>query len=165
MSEILKAIEDWFEQDLYQSIIQNFDASGTPKTIWGGGGSQLLLKSKRLANSWLGSSSDSVTKRTITDNKVIFERYTKVPYARLHEYGGEIPVTPNMRRYFWMLYFQHKGTELGDASRRVALFGSVLKFPSRTYLRPAIQKAIEKLREKIGEGLRYEILKDFKDEK
>lgn len=43
----------------------------------------------------------------ITSNSVIF--YTDLPYAAIHNDGGEIIVTQKMKRYFWAKYRETNG--------------------------------------------------------
>ncbi len=45
----------------------------------------------------------------ITENSVIF--YTDLPYAAIHNDGGEIVVTPRMKRYFWARLQQYRGKQ------------------------------------------------------
>ena len=48
----------------------------------------------------------SVSSRT-TENSIIF--YTDLPYAAIHNDGGEIKVTPKMKRFFWAKYYETTG--------------------------------------------------------
>lgn len=43
----------------------------------------------------------------VTDHSVIFE--STLPYASIHNEGGEIIVTARMRRYFWAKYYETTG--------------------------------------------------------
>ena len=45
-----------------------------------------------------GQLRSSIKSRT-TDNSIIF--YTDLPYAEIHNDGGEIVVTTKMKKYFW----------------------------------------------------------------
>ncbi len=59
----------------------------------------------------------SIKSRT-TDNSVIF--YTDLPYAAIHNDGGEIVVTQRMKRFFWHKYYEATGSfgRKKDGSRR-----------------------------------------------
>lgn len=43
----------------------------------------------------------------ITDNYVVF--YSDLPYARMHNEGGEIVVTKKMKGFFWHKYYEATG--------------------------------------------------------
>ena len=34
-------------------------------------------------------------------------RPTEMPYAQVHQEGGQIPITQKMRKFFWAQYYQH----------------------------------------------------------
>ena len=57
-------------------------------------------------------------KRRTTENSIIF--YTEMPYAEIHNDGGEIVVTQKMKRYFWHKYYEATGSfgRKKDGSRR-----------------------------------------------
>lgn len=44
----------------------------------------------------------------VTENSVIF--YTDLPYAAIHNEGGEIKVTKRMKGYFWHKYYEATGS-------------------------------------------------------
>lgn len=49
----------------------------------------------------------SITSRT-TDTSITF--YTDLPYASIHNDGGEIKVTARMKRFFWHKYYEATGS-------------------------------------------------------
>ena len=49
----------------------------------------------------------SIRSRT-TDDSITF--YTDLPYAAIHNDGGEIVVTEKMKRYFWHKYYEATGS-------------------------------------------------------
>ncbi len=49
----------------------------------------------------------SISSRT-TENSITF--YTTLPYAEIHNEGGEIRVTKKMKRYFWYKYYEATGS-------------------------------------------------------
>ncbi len=107
----------------------------------------------------------------VTDNSVVF--YTDLPYAGIHNEGGEIVVTARMKRYFWHRYYAATGAfgrrkdgsprqdkrtvRLSDEAefwRFMALkkVGTKIKIPRRKFLGagPEVEKAV---REIIEENL------------
>lgn len=96
-----------------------------------------------------------------------------LPYAAIHNEGGEIRVTARMKRYFWARYYAARGkftykrdggqrndkrnrglTAEADFWQAMALkkVGSVVKIPKRQYMgwSPEVEKVV---REVIEEGL------------
>ena len=59
----------------------------------------------------------SIQSRT-TDNSITF--YTDLPYASIHNEGGEIIVTEKMKKFFWHKYYEATGSygRKKDGSRR-----------------------------------------------
>ena len=49
----------------------------------------------------------SIKSRT-TDNSITF--YSELPYASIHNEGGEIVVTERMKRFFWYKYYSSTGS-------------------------------------------------------
>ena len=54
----------------------------------------------------------------ITDNAITF--YSDLPYAAIHNDGGEIIVTPKMKKFFWHKYYEATGSfgRKKDGTRR-----------------------------------------------
>lgn len=112
----------------------------------------------------------SIKSRT-TENSITF--YSELPYAAIHNEGGEIVVTERMKRFFWYKYYSATGSfgrkkngglrndkrnrQLGDEAdfwRAMALMkvGSTIKIPKRQFLgkSPEVEAAV---REIIEENL------------
>jgi phage gpG-like protein len=53
-----------------------------------------------------GNLRKSIRSRT-TENSIVF--YTDLPYAAIHNNGGDIKVTKKMKRYFWYRYYSSVG--------------------------------------------------------
>lgn len=117
--------------------------------------------------------------------------FTDLPYADIHNEGGEIVVTKRMKGYFWHKYMNAAGAlafaRRKDGSRRkdkktrqigdVAEFwkfmalkkeGTTIKIPKRQFLgmSPEVEKAVrdiieDNLQEYLGEEM-YHIKKRFK---
>lgn len=102
----------------------------------------------------------------VTDNSITF--YSDLPYAAIHNEGGEIKVTERMKRYFWYKYHSTTGsfgrkkdgalrndkrnrqlsTE-ADFWRAMALMkvGSTIKIPKRQFLgkSPEVEAAVRRI--------------------
>ena len=124
----------------------------------------------------------SVSSRT-TENSIIF--YTDLPYAAIHNDGGEIKVTPKMKRFFWAKYYETTGAfgrkkhgERRNARRTVHLAteaefwkfmalkkaGTTIKIPRRRFLgvSPEVEQAV---REIIEENVTEYFKTDYKIER
>lgn len=112
-----------------------------------------------------GQLRQSISSRT-TENSIIF--YTTLPYAAIHNDGGEIVVTKKMKRYFWHKYYEATGSfgRRKDGSLRknkkntqltteaefwmfMALKkeGSTIKIPRRQFLgtSPEVEQAVREI--------------------
>lgn len=86
-------------------------------------------------------------------------RASEIPYAELHQQGGKIPVTDQMRKFFWAKYYQHASSagrsrgkrsisNIGEANfwKAMALkrAGSTITIPKRQFMdaTPDLQKVI-----------------------
>lgn len=102
----------------------------------------------------------------VTENSVIF--YTDLPYAAIHNEGGEIKVTKRMKGYFWHKYYEATGsfgrkkdgtlrrtkknarlTTEADFYKWMALKkeGSTIKIPRRRFLgtSPEVEQAVREI--------------------
>lgn len=114
-----------------------------------------------------------------TDSSIRF--FTDLPYAEIHNDGGEIVVTERMRKYFWHKYYESTGsfgrkkngekrndkrnarlTTVAEFWKAMALKkpGSKIVIPKRRFLgtAPEVEKAV---REIVEENLEEYFDKDF----
>ena len=70
-------------------------------------GAHLLVQSGRLRRSIRVLRADAHYVSVGTDS----------PYARIHNEGGEITITPKMKAFFWAMYFKHGGKEIAERAR------------------------------------------------
>lgn len=112
-----------------------------------------------------GALRKSIGSRT-TENSITF--FTSLPYAVIHNDGGEIRVTKKMKRYFWHKYYEATGSfgrrkngEKRKDKRTVQLTGeaefwkfmalkkegSMIKIPRRRFLgvSPEVEKAVREI--------------------
>jgi len=102
----------------------------------------------------------------ITDDSIVF--YSDLPYAAIHNEGGEIVVTARMKRYFWYKHYSSAGSfgrkkdgslrrdrrnrQLASESdfwRAMALMkaGSTIRIPRRQFLgtSPEVEAAVREI--------------------
>ena len=133
-------------------------------------GGSILIDTGRLRQS-IGS-------RT-TDNSITFS--STLPYAAIHNDGGEIKVTAKMKRYFWHKYYAATGSfgrkkngERRNDKRTIQLsteaefwkhlalmkVGKSIKIPRRRFLgaSPEVEQAVKDIiEENLAEYLEYEL--------
>ncbi|MCX7611848.1 MAG: hypothetical protein N2043_09710 [Ignavibacterium sp.] len=124
-----------------------------------GGTDKLVSRTGKLFNSIIGKNNFYFEKFDIEADKYVFTAGTKVPYARIHEYGGSIPVTQNMRRVFWYYYFINRNSNIrrAIAFKYLALFGTKVTFYKREYFAPSVQKAFDNTIKYLAEAIRNKI--------
>jgi len=53
-----------------------------------------------------------------TENGMALIKNT-MPYSKIHNEGGEIPITNKMRRFFWAMYYKEKGSMSRTTSGKI----------------------------------------------
>lgn len=82
----------------------------------------------------------------IQGNSIVFS--SSMPYASIHNQGGEIIVTPKMKKYFWTQYLKagKKGI-IAEQFKALALkkVGDTIRIEKRPFIgnHPEVNKAIE----------------------
>lgn len=82
----------------------------------------------------------------------------EIPYAKIHNQGGKIKITPKMRRYFWAMYYQlaekdDEGKVISESEeakfwKNMALTKKThITMPQRQYIGPSfgLEKGLDKL--------------------
>lgn len=59
-------------------------------------GRKVLTKTRRLRK--------GIHVKIVAANRVVVSVDKSIAYAEVHNFGGEIPITPKMRRYFWAMF-------------------------------------------------------------
>ena len=138
--------------------------AGGPSRRSAGDKGPLRIVRSRLARSLTGAryngKDESINKvQIVRDGLVRLVKGSKVPYAAIHEHGGdidhEVPVTDKMRSFFWFKHYQTgrdkwKGMALTKKDR----FKIEGQIPARPYLEPALTDALPELQEMGEEDLK-----------
>lgn len=77
---------------------------------------------------------------SIQGNKVIIA--SRMPYSELHNEGGEVTVTPKMKKFFWAKYYQANKR----SKKRGGKAGKALSNDARNWKALALKKAGDKLK-------------------
>ena len=102
---IVKRILKDIQVDLADEFDRNFERQAFFSEAW-----QRRISPTRPGGHILvdtGNLRRSIQSRT-TENSITF--YTTLPYAAIHNDGGEIVVTEKMKRYFWYRYYSATGS-------------------------------------------------------
>lgn len=80
--------------------------------------------------------------QTILDNIITWQ--SSLPYASIHNTGGEITVTQNMKKFFWAMFYKNGGKDLKEDElsteakqwKYLAMIkvGNKLKIPKRQFI-------------------------------
>ncbi len=165
---IIRAILRDLRVELSEEFDKNFERQAFFSEAWQRRRSPLRPGGVTLVDT--GALRRSVQSRT-TETSIVF--YTDLPYAAVHNDGGEIVVTPRMKRFFWRKYYEATGAfgrkkngglrndkrnrQLGSEAefwRLMALkkAGSAIRIPRRRFL--GVSPEVEKIvRETIERNL------------
>ena len=85
----------------------------------------------------------------IQGNKIIFSSF--LPYASIHNEGGELTITTKMKKYFWAKHIEAKNTKNiieAEQFKAMALkpIGSKIIIPKRQFIgnHPKVKEAVER---------------------
>lgn len=163
ISKIIKRILKDIQVEMGDEFDRNFERQAFFSETWARRksptrpGGSILIDSGTLRKS-IGS--------RITENSIVF--YTTLPYATIHNDGGEIRVTKKMKRYFWHKYYEATGsfgrrkdgnprkdkrtvqlTTEAEFWKFMALKkeGSIIKIPRRQFLgtSPEVEQAVREI--------------------
>lgn len=163
MRVVLGRILRDIKTDLGDEFDQNFERQGFFSEKWARRKSPLRPGGSILVDT--GALRRSVKSRS-DDRSITF--YSDLPYAAIHNEGGEIKVTERMRRYFWHRYYEARGgfgrkkngelrqnkknRQLGTEAefwRAMALMkvGKVIRIPRRQFLgmSPEVERDVTKI--------------------
>lgn len=163
VSDLRKRILRRIRIDLSQEFDRNFERQAFFSAAWqkckspAKGNRAILIGSGALRRSIKSRSDDSSV-----------EFYSDLPYAAIHNNGGEIRVTAAMKRFFWAKYYEVTGgftklkngrlsgskrqrrlSEEAEFYRALALkkVGSVIKIPRRRFLgvSPELERSVDEI--------------------
>ncbi len=164
--ELIKTMLKDIETELGEEIDRNFTRQGFFGEKWPARKGPLRKGGATLVDT--GALRRSIKTR-MTDNSITF--YSELPYAAIHNEGGEIKVTPKMRSFFWAMYFKASGkrkttksgtlrkdkrnaqlNEEAEYWKSLALKknGDVVRIPRRRFLgsSPAVEERVRKIIER-----------------
>lgn len=177
MQRVIRNILKDIKVELTDEFDKNFERQGFFSEKWQRRKSPLRPGGAILVDS--GALRRSISSRSDAESITFF---TSLPYAAIHNEGGEIKVTQKMKSFFWHKYYEATGSfgrkkdgsprkdkrtvQLGSEAefwKLMALMkvGKSIKIPKRRFLgaSPEVEKAV---REIIEENLTEYFENDFK---
>ncbi len=177
MSIIIRRILDDIQVDLSDEFDQNFERQAFFSKSWERRKSPTRKGGATLIDT--GQLRQSIESR-ITGDSISF--FTTLPYAEIHNEGGEIKVTSRMKSYFWARYYgatnsfgRKKNGERSNDRRTVQLateaefwkfmalkkVGSTIKIPRRQFIgySPEVERSVVNI---IENNVREYFQHDFK---
>jgi phage gpG-like protein len=130
----LKAAKRYLQQDAPEVIgteavkhfKQNFVNEGFDGNKWASRKTKTKLQRKVLTGQGNGDHLGDSLDYRVEGRTIII--YTDKVYAQIHNEGGEITVTPQMRKYFWAMSMQAKDagdTDMADQYKAMALSNQI----------------------------------------
>lgn len=142
MSDLINDILNDMRVELADEFDQNFSRGGFFGAEW-----QAKRSGEKSQLQGPGKLRKSI-RATIRGRSLAFT--SSEVYAAIHNDGGEIIVTPRMRKYFWAQYYKSGGRgPKAQMYKALALkrAGSTIKIPKRQYIgdHPKVREAIENI--------------------
>lgn len=164
MKRVIARILKDIKVEMSDEFDKNFDRQAFFSEAWARRKSPIRNEGRGLLVD-TGQLRKSISSRT-TENSITF--YTTLPYAEIHNEGGEIRVTKKMKRYFWHKYYEATGSfgrkkngERRNDKRTVKLateaefwkfmalkkVGSSIKIPRRQFLgtAPEVEQTVREI--------------------
>jgi len=174
MEQILKNFINAVRVELADEFDMNFRRKAFfnkkwPKTKHANNKGSLMMRSGNLRQS---------ISSQVEGNSIRFQ--SSMPYAKIHNEGGEITVTAKMKKFFWAMHYKSAGAVSGKGGKRdealnaeaqkwkfMALMkvGSKITIEQRQFIgyHPQVKKAIEKVfKEDFAEEFKGFIIKTIK---
>src|SRR5690606_38490895 len=103
MSKIIKNFIKDIEVDLNDEFDRNFERKAFFDKPW----SQTKLSNSRGSLMMRSGNLRNSISSKISDNSITWT--SSLPYASIHNEGGEITVTQKMKAFFWAMYYKSAG--------------------------------------------------------
>lgn len=177
--EFLKNITDDIKVDLTEEFDRNFERKAFFDKSWKQGA---LINNKGSMMMRSGNLRRSI-RSTVKNGRITFS--SSLPYASIHNEGGEIAVTEKMKSFFWAMYYKTSGAismkKNGEARenqrnkklsieaqqwKNLALMkvGKKMKIEQRQFIgyHPEVSRSIERIVNNNAQLLAAEITKKLK---
>jgi len=141
VQDVAVELNDEFDRNFERKAF--FDEMWTPEKMKNSRGSQMLRT---------GTLRASIHQTILND---IITWQSSLPYASIHNEGGEITVTAKMKKFFWAMFYKNGGKQLKEEElpaeamqwKYLALMkvGTKLKIPKRQFIgeHPQVHQVIQ----------------------
>lgn len=165
-------IIELFIQDVAVELTDEFDRNFERKAFF-----DEAWPAEKLANSRGSLMTRTGTLRQSINHTVLNDIITwqsSLPYASIHNTGGEITVTQNMKKFFWAMFYKNGGKDLKEDElsteakqwKYLALMkvGSILKMPKRQFIgeHPQVHGVIQDVFNDMEDELNEYVLNHLK---
>lgn len=165
-------IIELFIQDVAVELTDEFDRNFERKAFF-----DEAWPAEKLANSRGSLMTRTGTLRQSINHTVLNDIITwqsSLPYASIHNTGGEIKVTQNMKKFFWAMFYKNGGKDLKEDElsteakqwKYLALMkvGSILKMPKRQFIgeHPQVHGVIQDVFNDMEDELNEYVLNHLK---
>ncbi len=130
---VAEVATDFFKQRFTE---KEWEGTTWKPTSFPAGSGSLMLRSGALVN--------SIRPSVVGAGRVVISAgESKVPYAQIHNEGGQITVTPKMKKFAWAKHYQAGGSPKGQDPTPQAKFykamalkkpGSTINIPQRRFM-------------------------------
>jgi len=103
----ISELENKITRDLAVELADEFDQNFSRKAFFTEAWPATKLKSSRGSVMMRSGNLRRSIKYNVRDNQISFS--SSLPYASVHNKGGEIVVTEKMKRFFWAMYYKAAG--------------------------------------------------------
>lgn len=165
-------IIELFIQDVAVELTDEFDRNFERKAFFDEAWpAEKLVNSRGSLMTRTGTLRQSINHTVLND---IITWQSSLPYASIHNTGGEITVTQNMKKFFWAMFYKNggKGTEEDELTteakqwKYLALMkvGSILKMPKRQFIgeHPQVHVVIQDVFNDMEDELNEYVLNHLK---
>jgi phage gpG-like protein len=139
-----------FAVELEETFDRNFEDKGFFGKKWK---SPKVNNSRGSMMNRSGRLRDSI-KCSVNGNMILFS--SSLPYASIHNEGGEITVTESMKKYFWAMYYRAKGATTtvkngsqSKSKKNIKLNSEALQWQSLALMKVGQKIKVEK-RQMVG---------------
>jgi len=165
-------IIELFIQDVAVELTDEFDRNFERKAFF-----DEAWPAEKFKNSNGSQMTRSGTLRQSINHTVLNDIITwqsSLPYASIHNTGGEITVTPNMKKFFWAMFYKNggKGTEEDELTTEAKQWrslaykkvGDILKMPKRQFIgdHPQVHQSIKDVFNDMEPELNDYVITHFK---
>ncbi|HLT52762.1 MAG TPA: phage virion morphogenesis protein [Flavobacteriaceae bacterium] len=165
-------IIELFIQDVAVELTDEFDRNFERKAFFDEAWPAEKMKNSRGSQMARTGTLRASINQTVLDSIITWQ--SSLPYASIHNTGGEITVTANMKKFFWAMFYKNGGKGAKESEltaeakqwRSLALkkVGDILKMPKRQFIgeHPQVHGVIQDVFNDMEDELNEYVLNHLK---